>query len=1552
MNEYAGLYDPSHERDACGIGLVARLDGASEHRTIADGLSILRNLEHRGAVSGDGRTGDGAGLLCRIPDAFFRRELGGILPPGDAAGETGLQDGLPYAIGMFFMPGGVAAGKTATNLVEYIASREGIGLLGWREVPVVPQVLGDRARAGMPHIVQAAFARPEDLAGPGYGQEFERRLYVFRKNLEGEARAAGFALDEFSIPSLSSRTIVYKGMFVAAQFESFYPDLGRQDFASPFSVVHQRYSTNTVPSWPLAQPFRMISHNGEINTLRKNVNAMKARQSTLVSPLFGKDLSKLFPVIEEKGSDSAMFDNVFELLVRAGRSPQHAFMMMVPEPVETLGPSPKRDFYEYHAAMMEAWDGPAAMVFTDGATIGAASDRNGLRPFRYALTADGRFVGASEAGALELDASLVVENGKLEPGKMLLLDLANARVLRDDEVKNQVCSRQPYGKWLAERVVEIPGQDDLGAGSPKTAATPESSSLDVYFGLDESARKVIEPMLATGTEATSAMGTKKAPAILSDQPRQLFDYFKQLFAQVTNPPMDSIREGVAMSLSGFVGRERNLLDETPLHCAQLKLVNPILSNAELERLRAMQRDDFRVCTVSTVYPLAVEGEPTTPAPGSRLKAAMEAVRTAVELRVDEGYSLVILSDRGMGEGKLAVPALLAVAAAHRRLVQTGKRHMTGLAIETGEAREIHHASLLVAYGASAVNPWLVFERMGVLASRIQVGTAALDVGTATHNYTKAIMKGMKKTMSKMGVSTIGSYRGGGLYEAVGLSRQLVDELFPGTESRIGGIGMAEMEADLLARHQTAFSGRSTAGADGGNGVSSSGELARETSLAIEASREVPWPPRLTALLTKAVRDDDSAAFRQYSDGISSAARPAFALRDLFEFRPGTPVPLDQVQSWQSLVSRFTIAAMSCGALSPEAHEALAAGANAVGSWSDSGEGGEDEARDERGADGIDRSSASRQIASARFGVDARYVARAGELQIKAAQGAKPGEGGQLPGEKVDAYIAKLRHAAPGSTLISPPPHHDIYSIEDLAQLVHDLRCANPGARVAIKLAAQAGIGAVAAGTAKAGVDCVIVSAGDGGTGSAPLSSLDYAGNAWELALPEVRQVLSMNGLLERVSIQVDGRLRSGRDVVMATILGAGEFAFGTAAMMAVGCIACGQCDRDRCPVGITTQKPELRDRFTGKPEHVVRFLRMMAEDTRQVLALIGAKSLEEVTGRHELLDYRGRSRSARDGLLDFTRITESLELAKRYQAIEPDGDDGSGPLVIPPAPAGLAAWKATWRAPFPAPEPDADLLAPVLAALEQHSPGHDLQNQWSSKQKTPLMVAVGGVRVLRNSDRSIGAALSGELVRQGLDAAPVQVSVAFSGSAGQSFGAFLVASLRFDLAGQANDFVGKGLSGGTISVRPPKERQFVAEDNVIAGNVCLFGATAGSLFLNGRVGERFAVRNSGALAVVEGVGDHACEYMTGGRVVILGSTGGNLCAGMTGGAVFVLDEDGSLAGKRAADAPLARLVVETADLSALRADIEAHFKATGSGRAEAVLADWPRWQNHFKKLGA
>ena len=1506
MSGNLGLYDRSHERDSCGIGIVARLDGRPGNDIVRDALAVLRNLEHRGAVSADGKSGDGAGLLCRIPDAFFRARMGVPLP-GNPASFREILDGLPYAVGMFFLPRDRSAQKTARALVEYMSAREGVDLLAWRDVPVVPQVLGGRALASLPRIVQAAFARPADTSD---GEAFERRLYVLRKSVEREASQAGLSLDDFSIPSLSCRTLVYKGMFVASQFSSFYPDLEDPQFESPFAVVHQRYSTNTFPSWPLAQPFRMIAHNGEINTLRKNLNALRARQSTLESDLLGPSLQKIFPVIQEEGSDSAMFDNVYELLVRAGRSPRHALMMMVPAPGGPDTPPEERAFYEYHSALMESWDGPAALVFTDGISVGAAADRNGLRPFRYSLTSDGFFVGASEAGALELEPGRIVEKGKLSPGRMLVADLESGRVLPDGEARGEVFRRRPYGDWIAENALRIPGLQDLSDLPPRDAGPSRDRRRTAYFGLDASADRALGPLLASAKEGTAAMGTRRPPAVLSPRPESLFSYFRQLFAQVTNPPIDSVREGAAMSLESFIGRERNLLDETPLHCAQLRLRHPVLTNEDLVRLRSAEEPGLRVCTVSTTFLLDEDGEATRPAPGSRLKAAVEAVRTAVELRVDEGYGLVILSDRGVDEDRAAVPALLALAAANRHLVTRGKRHRTGLVVETGEAREIHHLALLVGYGASAVNPWLVFEEMPDLAARAAVpGGSPPSPEQARRNYVDALGKGLLKTMSKMGISPVSSYRGGGLFEASGLSGEFVAEFFPGTESRIGGAGLAELEEDIRTRHAAAFG---PAGDPGRREPS-------EGSLPAAESDDVPWPPRLAALLTRAVREDDPESYRAYSRDITGADRPAFALRDLFELRTGNPIPVDRVEGEDSIVSRLTVSAMSCGAISPEAHEALSAGANAAGAWSDSGEGGEDEDRDVPGPDGVARASASRQVASARFGVTARYLALARELQIKAAQGAKPGEGGQLPAAKVNEHIARLRHTVPGTPLISPPPHHDIYSIEDLSQLIHDLRCVNPTARIAVKLAAQAGIGTVAAGTAKAGADCVVVSSGDGGTGAAPLSSLDYAGNAWELALPEIRQVLAMNGMGDRVSVQVDGRLRGGRDVVIAAVLGAREFGFGTAALIAVGCVACGQCDRDRCPVGIATQRPDLRARFRGRPEHVERFLRFVARETREILASLGLRSLDEAAGRYDLVDFHGRSGTGRGRLLDFSRLKQSLELAKSCLTLA--GEEGSEPLVIPPPPAGLAAFEARWRSPFPAPDLEADLLEPVCAALAQ---GRRFEAD----------------RRIRSSDRSVGAALSGELARRGLSGAAGGAAVLrFEGTAGQSFGAFLASGLSLELEGQANDFVGKGLSGGRIAVRPPRNSPFPPETGIIAGNVCLMGATSGEAYLGGRTGERFAVRNSGAVAVAEGAGDYACEYMTGGRVVLLGRTGARFGAGMSGGVAFVLDEDGTFPSRTDVGSVSCRPLPDGEE-EVLRGDLERHLRATGSPRARTLLADW------------
>jgi len=1526
----SGLYLPEHEHDACGLGIVADLKKKSSHSVISDALTILQNLEHRGAVGGDKKTGDGAGILCQIPDRFFRREMA-------------IND-IPYGIGMFFLPASHNAFVSAKKLVSNITAERGFGLISWRDVPILPQVLGERANKTMPRICQAAFVRRP--AGSISSDDFERSLFILRKYIEQEAKRAGFSFEEFYIPSLSSRIIVYKGMFVASQFANFYPDLRDPLFESQFAIVHQRYSTNTLPSWPLAQPFHMIAHNGEINTLRKNINSMKARQATMASPLLGADFFKDIAVLDEAGSDSAIFDNIFELLVHAGRSPEQVFAMMVQEPFgEGLRIShDKRAYYDFHAAMLETWDGPAAMSFTDGRVVGAALDRNGLRPFRYSLTKSGYFIGASEAGVLDLDESDIVERGILRPGEMVLVDLENGRLINDAEIKTRISRQKPYRRWLETNRIELRGLFSAPDVRPSRA---ELEGLISYFQYDDGTMNILKPMLLQKQEAVSAMGTRKPPAILSRTPVPLYAYFRQRFAQVTNPAIDPYRESAVMSLDNYIGTQKNLLEETPEHCRQLKLQRPILSNSDMEKLKNSRVPGFSSATVSMLTPTA----------HIKLEEELDRMCREAEHHIDQGANLIILSDRGLDEQHAAIPALLAAAAVHTYLVDAKKRHLAGLVVETGEARDVHEIAVLLAYGASGVNPWMVFELLPSISDQLEERPSAEML--ADH-YIEAVNKGILKIMSKLGIATVSSYRGSRMFEAVGLSEGLVKRYFRGTESRFGGIGLEEIADDMLSRHREAFGieqesailpdrterqpvnePRQAAGGAANQATDQAADQAAD-QVANQTVRQtaVPWPPSLAAKLTKAVREGDAAAWRAYADGMDSAARPPFALRDLFSFKSGgpltssSPLPLDQVQPAEEIIKRFSVAAMSLGAISPEAHEALAAGANAIGSWSNSGEGGEDSERHTYKDKGLDSQNASKQIASGRFGVTARYLATGLELQIKIAQGAKPGEGGQLPGAKVNEYIAKLRHSKPGVTLISPPPHHDIYSIEDLSQLIHDLRCINPGARIAVKLAAQAGVGTVAAGVAKAGADCIIVSSGDGGTGAAPLSSLDYAGSYWEAALPEIRQVLAMNSLDLNTVIQVDGRLRTARDVVIAAILGAREFAFGTAALIAMGCIACGRCNLGKCPVGIATQEPEFRAKFKGRPEHLIAFFKFLAEDVRTILASLGAKTIDEILGKYELLDFSGRASTAREKTLDFDHIKEALEIARRYPLVE-EHDIGSEETPAIPLPeAGLRNFRPEKRQDFSISEAEAALLQKCARLFQER--------ESSSRLEFSLPI--------RNSDRSVGAALSGEIIRAGLNLEPDTVSVTFRGTAGQSFGAFLAQGVLFRLFGEANDYLGKGLSGGRIIVRPRRESRCQPEHNVIAGNVCLYGATAGEVFLNGKVGERFCVRNSGALAVAEGTGNHACEYMTEGIVVILGKTGINFGAGMTGGVAYVFDED-QLFDTRCnlSDVDIAA-VTSTEDIDQLRTIIERHQNLTGSPRAKLMLSEWDSYLPLFLKV--
>lgn len=1526
-HQRGGLYRSSDEHDACGIGIVAELRKKASHKVIADALSVLRNLEHRGAVGSDGKTGDGAGILCALPQRFFQKqmELERFFSTVDASASP------LYGLGMLFLPSSHTDFQKARELVSNVADQRGFNILAWRDVPVVPQVLGQRASASMPRICQAAFAKkgrlgsspPEakncEESGVGnstadnFSDRFERELFLFRKYMEKEAKNAGFSLDQFYISSLSSRTIVYKGMFVASQFASFYPDLENPLFESRFAIVHQRYSTNTFPSWPLAQPFRMIAHNGEINTLRKNINSMKARQATMASPLLGDDFFRDVSILEEAGSDSAIFDNIFELLAQAGRSPEHVFMMMVQEPFsERLGISKdKKAFYDFHAAMLETWDGPAAMGFSDGRRVGAALDRNGLRPFRYSLNKSGYFLGASEEGVLNLDESEIEEHGILRPGQMFLLDLESGRFIKDMEIKTRISRQQPYRRWLETDRIGLRGlfaDQELLSHEDNHPSEETIRRFSSYFLYDRETMRILRPMMLQKQEATSAMATKKAPAILSEHPVPLSSYFRQRFAQVTNPPIDSYRETVVMSLENYVGTQKNLLEESPEHCRQLKLQRPILSNADMETLRSSRVNDFHVATISTVFEA---GEDTL-----NLENALHALSLEAAKKIDEGANLLILSDRGVDASHVSIPALLAVSALHTHLVDVKKRHLAGLIVETGEVRDVHETAVLLAYGASGVNPWMAFELIPSFAAQWDVDE---NPETLAENYIEALNKGILKIMSKLGISTVSSYRGSRLFEAVGLSEALAGRYFRGTESRFGGIDLDDIAQDIVNRHKAAFC------------QETSPSLTKETA----AAPCVPWSPPLAAKLTQAVRSGDSEAWRAYVDGMESDSRPPFALRDLFSFKKMNPIPLEKVQSAEEIMRRFSVAAMSLGALSPEAHEALAAGANAVGSWSNSGEGGEDFERCSYKELDYSSENASKQVASGRFGVTARYLATGLELQIKIAQGAKPGEGGQLPGAKVNDYIAKMRHSKPGVTLISPPPHHDIYSIEDLAQLIHDLRTINPGARIAVKLAAETGIGTIAAGVAKAGADCIIVSSGDGGTGAAPLSSLDYAGSYWEEALPEVRQVLAMNGLDINTVIQVDGRLRTARDVVVAAILGAREFAFGTLSLLSVGCIACGQCNLGKCPAGIATQDSTFRAKFRGRPEHLAALFHYLADDVRAVLASLGAKSLDDVAGKYELLDFGARAKTVKEKKLSFNHIVEALEIARRYPLMDSSVSDEASVPAIPLPPAGLRNFRAGTHSSFSISNVESQLLQKCEPLFSR-----------DSKHSAPIKLSLS----ISNSDRSVGAALSGHLVRAGLNLAPDSLCVDFTGAAGQSFGTFLAQGIHFTLFGEANDYVGKGLSGGHIVVRPSRDARIAPEDNVIAGNVCLYGATAGEVFLNGKVGERFCVRNSGALAVVEGTGNHACEYMTAGLVVVLGSTGINFGAGMTGGIAYVLDEDQLFDTRcNASDVDISGVTQREA-IERLRGIIERHRAYTGSPRAEKILNEWETYLPLFLEV--
>lgn len=1461
-----GLYDPRFEHDACGVAFVATMSGVASHAVVEQGLEALRNLDHRGATGADPAAGDGAGILVQVPDAFLRRVSGLRLPePGS------------YAVGLAFLPTDDAERARARAVIELIAADEGVEVLGWRQVPVHVETLSPISLRTMPHM-EHLLVRARDGRT---GMDLERLAFVLRRRAQHEA-GVYFA-------SLSSRTLVYKGMLTTDQLEEVFPELHDPDFTSALALVHSRFSTNTFPSWDLAHPFRLVAHNGEINTVRGNRNWMQAREALLASDLWGPNLDRLWPVCTPEGSDSASFDEVLELLHLGGRSLPHAVLMMVPEAWQhsTTMSQSVRDFYDFHSFLMEPWDGPACVTFTDGTQIGAVLDRNGLRPGRYWICDDGLVVFASESGVLDLPSNRVVAKGRLQPGRMFLVDLARHRVVPDEEIKEGLAAAQPYRKWLEAGRVDL---DELPERTHIVHSHASVTRRQQLFGYTtEDLRVVVAPMAQTGHEAIGSMGDDTAPAVLSQRPRMLWDYFSQLFAQVTNPPLDSIREHMVTSLTGTVGPEANLLDPGPQSCRQLVLNHPVLDSDQLAKIVHVNADGdhpgHQTHVVRALFPVEEGG------PG--LARRIDEIREEVSRAIEEGATVIVLSDRHSTAELAPIPSLLLTSAIHHHLVRRRTRTRVGLIVEAGDVREVHHVALLIGYGAAAVNPYLLFESAEDMARReTYVDT---DPATAIDNVYQALCQGVLKVMSKMGVSTIASYTGAKIFEATGLSGEFVAEYFEGTPSRIEGIGIDEVAAEIAARHLRAYP--ATGAQAGPRALPVGGQYQWRRD-----GEEHLLDPEAVFRLQQAARTNDPAQFRRYTDLVDDSSRRLMTLRSLLTFRHDRPaVPLEEVEPATSIVRRFATGAMSYGSISQEAHETLAVAMNRIGARSNTGEGGEDP---ERLRD-PQRRSAIKQVASGRFGVTSEYLVASDDIQIKMAQGAKPGEGGQLPGAKVYPWVARTRHSTPGVGLISPPPHHDIYSIEDLKQLIHDLKCANPRARVHVKLVAEAGVGTVAAGVSKAKADVVLISGHDGGTGAAPLTSVKHAGGPWELGLAEVQQTLMLNGLRDRIVVQCDGQLKTGRDVVIAALLGAEEFGFATTALVVEGCIMMRRCHQDTCPVGIATQNPELRRRFTGNPDHVVNFMMLMAEQVRELLAELGFRSLEEAVGQVEVLDWRRAVDHWKARGVDLSAIVHQVDVepgACRHQSRDQDH--------------GLA-----------------DSLDARLVEL--------CRPAWSEGVQVREELSV------RNVDRSVGTMLGSEVTRatDGAGVADGAIDLTLHGTAGQSFGAFLPAGITLRLVGDANDYVGKGLSGGTIIVNPPADVPFRPRDQIIAGNVIGYGATSGKIFLRGQVGERFCVRNSGASAVVEGVGDHACEYMTGGEVLVLGGTGRNFAAGMSGGVAWVLDLDPANLNPGMVD----MVPMTGADVDRVRELLTEHLGHTDSQLAAEILAE-DRLGERFAKV--
>lgn len=1460
-----GLYDPAFEHDACGIGAVVDIKGRRSHRTVADALHIVEKLAHRAGKDAQGKTGDGVGIMLQIPHLLFAR----------AAEELGFSLGAErdYGVGMFFFPQDRWKHSCAKRSFQQIAAREGMEFLGWRTVPVRPEVLGEQALARMPFIEQGFVRRPDTA---DRGLDFDRRLYVLRRVFETTNR-------DTYVVSLSSRTVVYKGMFLVGQLRAFYPDLQSRLCQSALALVHSRFSTNTNPAWERAHPNRLILHNGEINTIRGNVDRMLAREETMASPVLA-DMDKALPVVDMSGSDSAMLDNALEFMVMNGMDLPLAVMAAIPEPWQgnAAMDQSRRDLYRYYATLMEPWDGPAAILFSDGDCVGAVLDRNGLRPARYYRTTGHRLILASEVGVLDIPPEQIQQKSRLEPGKMLLVDTVAGRVVEDEELKARYAARQPYGAWLKQNLIHLSDLPACGCtASPMPAE--ELARLQTAFGYDyEDVEETILPMARTGAEPTASMGVDIPLAVLDDRDRSLFDYFKQRFAQVTNPPIDALREEVVTDTAVYVGDDGNLLAEQPSNCRVLQIHNPILTSADLAKIRNIDRPGFHVETVSILY---YKGTP--------LKEALDGIFLAVDRAYRNGANVIILSDRGVDETRAAIPSLLAVSAIEQHLVRTRKRTAISILLESAEPREVHHFAALLGYGARAVNPYLAQETVISLASEGLLDQAA----EAVDSYNAAILHGIVKIAAKMGVSTIQSYQSAQLFEAVGIDRAVIETYFTNTVSRVGGIGLDQIQAAVERRHARAFD-----------------PLGRDADLTLDApgrhkaragGEDHLYDPQTIHLLQQAVRRGDYGLFREYAARVDDEARP-HTLRSLLELQYApTPLPLEQVESVDSIVKRFKTGAMSYGSISREAHVCLARAMNLLGGRSNSGEGGEEPERL-----GTDQNSAIKQVASGRFGVTSEYLVSAGELQIKMAQGAKPGEGGHLPAGKVYPWIARTRHATPGVALISPPPHHDIYSIEDLSQLIYDLKCANRRARISVKLVSEAGVGTVAAGVAKAGAQVILISGHDGGTGAAPRSSIHGAGLPWELGLAEAHQTLMKNGLRSRVVLETDGKLMSGRDVAIACMLGAEEFGFATAPLVAMGCVMMRACHLDTCPMGIATQNPELRKCFQGKPEHVVNFMRFVAQNLREHMARLGISSLDELVGRVDLLRQRDEAAVPSTKVVDLSALLD-------------DAYAGAPGCRFDPADA-------------------YDFKLEDTVDLQALTKELDASPERGEKVQLTLKVS--------NTDRALGTILGSEITRRfGQGLPDGTVTIRCFGGGGQSFGAFLSKGLTLALEGDANDCFGKGLSGGKVSVFPPGAARFPSWENSIVGNVALYGATSGYAYIAGVAGERFCVRNSGACAVVEGVGDHGCEYMTGGAVAVLGRTGKNFAAGMSGGVAYVLDEGRDL------HLRLNRELVSMGplpgeDAARLRGMIEAHVSATGSARGRDILAHFDQYLPLFQKV--